>query len=159
MEVYSIEELHNLIINKEIDLNKYYEELFEEATLQKERLNAFFEMFTKEFSKEATHLSETRTILESCLYELGIEPRDLHTKFIYKKEDNDCNNPYLSLLINDEQQREQLVYCLDLDIMQFRSMAVTELDNKYKIHDLDTANPFWKKYLSKDVRETDEFQK
>lgn len=125
----------------------------------KERLNAFFEMFTKEFSKEATHLSETRTILESCLYELGVEPRDLHTKFIYKKEDNDCNNPYLSLLINDEQQREQLVYCLDLDIMQFRSMAVTELDNKYKIHDLDTANPFWKKYLSKDVRETDEFQK
>lgn len=125
----------------------------------KERLNAFFEMFTKEFSKEVTHLSETRTILESCLYELWVEPRDLHTKFIYKKEDNDCNNPYLSLLINDEQQREQLVYCLDLDIMQFRSMAVTELDNKYKIHDLDTTNPFWKKYLSKDVRETDEFQK
>ena len=41
MEVYSIEELHNLIINKEIDLNKYYEELFEEASLQQERLNAF----------------------------------------------------------------------------------------------------------------------
>ena len=55
----------------------------------KEKLSAFFSMFTKEFSKEATHLSETRTILESCLYELGIEPRDLNTKFIYKKEDND----------------------------------------------------------------------
>lgn len=126
---------------------------------KKEKLNAFFTMFTKEFSKEATHLSETRTILESCLYELGIKPRDLHTKFIYKKEDNDCNNPYLSLLINDEQQREQLVYCLDLDIMQFRNMDLIELDNKYKIHDLDTANPFWKKYLSKDEREIDEFQK
>ena len=24
MEVYSIEELHNLIVNKEIDLDKYY---------------------------------------------------------------------------------------------------------------------------------------
>lgn len=126
---------------------------------KKEKLNAFFTMFTKEFTKEATHLSETRTILESCLYELGIKPRDLHTKFIYKKEDNDCNNPYLSLLINDEQQREQLVYCLDLDIMQFRNMDLIELDNKYKIHDLDTANPFWKKYLSKDEREIDEFQK
>lgn len=125
----------------------------------KERLNAFFKMFTKEFSKEATHLSETRTILENCLYELGIEPRDLYTKFIYKKEDNDCNNPYLSLLINDEQQREQLVYCLDLDIMQFRNMNVIELDNKYKINDLDTANPFWKKYLTKNERETDEFEK
>lgn len=125
----------------------------------KEKLSAFFTMFTKEFSKEATHLSETRTILESCLYELGIEPRDLNTKFIYKKEDNDCNNPYLSLLINDEQQREQLVYCLDLDIMQFRSMDVTDLDNKYKIHNLDTANPFWKKYLRADERENDEFQK
>jgi len=119
----------------------------------KEKLSAFFTMFTKEFSKEATHLSETRTILESCLYELGIDPRDLNTKFIYKKDDNDCNNPYLSLLINDEQQREQLVYCLDLDIMQFRSMDVTDLDNKYKIHDLDTANPFWKKYLRTDERE------
>lgn len=125
----------------------------------KEKLDTFFEMFTKEFSRESTHLSETRTILESCLYELGIEPGDLRTKFIYKKEDKDCNNPYLSLLINDEQQREQLVYCLDLEIMQFRNMDVIELDSKYKIHDLDTANPFWKKYLSKDERKIDEFQK
>lgn len=125
----------------------------------KERLNAFFDMFTKNFSKEATHLSETRTILESCLYELGIEPKDLKTKFVYKKEDNYCNNPYLSLFINDQQQKEQLVYCLDLEIMKFRDMDVTELDNKYKIHDLDTASPFWKKYLCNDERENDEFQK
>ncbi len=125
----------------------------------KEKIGAFLTMFTKEFPKEATHLSETRTILESCLYELGIEPKDLYTKFIYKKEDNGCDNPYLSLLINDEQQRRQEVYCLDLDIMQFRNMDVIELDSEYKIHDLDTASPFWKKYLSKEVRETDEFQK
>ena len=38
-------------------------------------------------------------------------------------------------------------------------MDVTDLDNKYKIHDLDTANPFWKKYLRTDERENDEFQK
>ena len=42
--------------------------------------------------------------------------------------------------------KKQDVYCLDLDIMLFRNMNVTKLDSKYKIHDLDTANPFWKKY-------------
>ncbi|MEE0769452.1 MAG: hypothetical protein UIT70_06330 [Clostridia bacterium] len=126
---------------------------------EKERLNAFFDMFSKEFSKEATHLSETRTILESCLYEFGIEPKDLHTKFIYKKEDKDCNNPYLILLINDEQQRDQLVYYLDSEIMQFRDMNLTDLDNKYKIHDLDTSIPFWKKYLSKDEKENNEIER
>ena len=31
MEVYSIEELHNLIVNKEIDLDKYYLNQKEEA--------------------------------------------------------------------------------------------------------------------------------
>ena len=31
MKVYTIEELHNLIVNQEIDLNKYYEELFDEV--------------------------------------------------------------------------------------------------------------------------------
>lgn len=41
MKVYSIEELHNLIVNKEIDLNDYYQELFEEVSFQQERLNAF----------------------------------------------------------------------------------------------------------------------
>ena len=41
MEVYSREELHNLIISKEIDLNEYYEELFEEATLQQEEIKCF----------------------------------------------------------------------------------------------------------------------
>ena len=49
------------------------------------------------------------------------------------------------LLINDEQQRDQLVYYLDSEIMQFRDMNLTDLDNKYKIHDLDTSIPFWKK--------------
>ena len=28
MKVYSIEELHNLIVNQEIDLNEYYYDLF-----------------------------------------------------------------------------------------------------------------------------------
>ena len=41
MKVYTIEELHNLIVNQEIDLNKYYEELFDEVDFQQKRLNAF----------------------------------------------------------------------------------------------------------------------
>lgn len=41
MKVYSIEELHNLIVEKKIDLNEYYDELFKEVDFQQERLNAF----------------------------------------------------------------------------------------------------------------------
>ena len=41
MNVYSIEELHNLIVNQEIDLNEYYYDLFKEVEFQQNRLNAF----------------------------------------------------------------------------------------------------------------------
>lgn len=41
MKVYSIEQLHDLIVSQEIDLNKYYEELFNEVDFQQNRLNAF----------------------------------------------------------------------------------------------------------------------
>ena len=58
MEVYSIEELHNLIVNKEIDLDKYYEELFEEAALQQERLNAFVTITKDEALKNARAITE-----------------------------------------------------------------------------------------------------
>ena len=43
--------------------------------------------------------------------------------------------------------------------MQFRDMNLTDLDNKYKIHDLDTSIPFWKKYLSKDEKENNEIER
>jgi len=43
-------------------------------------------MFMREFPKEATHLSETSAILESCLHELGIDLKKLTTKFIYQKK-------------------------------------------------------------------------
>lgn len=124
-----------------------------------EKLNAFFTMFNSEFPKEAMHLSETRTILESCLYELGIEPKNLITKFIYDKKDRKCQSPYLSLLINSEQEEQQMVYYLDSETMQFRNIKLNELGDKYKTHNLDTAEPFWRKYLSKEERESDELQK
>lgn len=41
MEVLSIEELHQKIINHELDLENYYQELFEEVEIQQKRLNAF----------------------------------------------------------------------------------------------------------------------
>ena len=52
-----------------------------------------------------------------------------------------------------------LYIILDSEIMQFRDMNLTDLDNKYKIHDLDTSIPFGKKYLSKDEKENNEIER
>ncbi len=41
MKVYSIEELHNKLVNHEIDLKEYYYDLFKEVEFQQNRLNAF----------------------------------------------------------------------------------------------------------------------
>ena len=41
MKVYSIEELHDLIVNNEINIDEYYHELFKEVEFQQNRLNAF----------------------------------------------------------------------------------------------------------------------
>lgn len=41
MKVLSIEQLHQMMVNKEIDINEYYRELFDEVKVQQERLNAF----------------------------------------------------------------------------------------------------------------------
>lgn len=110
-------------------------------------------MFMREFPKEATHLSETSAILESCLHELGIDLKKLTTKFIYQKKDSDCRNPYLCLAIDDEEQKRDLIYCMDLELMQFRDISAIELDNKFKLHDLAIVRPFWEKYLTNDERE------
>ena len=41
MKVYSIEELHSLMVDKKIDLDQYFQDLFDEVEFQQERLNAF----------------------------------------------------------------------------------------------------------------------
>ncbi|WP_279160622.1 Asp-tRNA(Asn)/Glu-tRNA(Gln) amidotransferase subunit GatA [Thomasclavelia cocleata] len=41
MKVYSIEELHDLIVNDKINIDEYYHDLFKEAEFQQNRLNAF----------------------------------------------------------------------------------------------------------------------
>ena len=61
----------------------------------------------------------------------------------------------MSLLINSEQKEKQLIYYLDTEKMQFKDLSLDEINNKYKTHNLDTTEPFWKKYLSKEEREKD----
>ncbi len=123
-----------------------------------EKLGVFFTMFTQKFSNEATHLSETRTILEECMYEFGIEPKDLITKFVYAKSDNECINPYLSLFINNKHIRNK-IKILDAKTGQFIDTDLVEFDKEYKIHELDTTEPFWKKYLQESERQDSEMHR
>ncbi len=123
-----------------------------------EKLNDFFTMFTQKFPKEAVHLSETRTILETCIYELGIEPENLITKFVYDKDDKYCQNPHLSLFIDDEEINKQMMV-LDTDLMQIKGIDISEFDKNFKLHDLNNVQPFWKKYLSIDEKTNEELEK
>ena len=67
-------------------------------------------------------------------------------KFVYKKEDEDSEKPYLILHINAEGLRDK-ISILDTDEVKFKDINLREFDEKYKVHDLDTAEPFWKTYL------------
>jgi hypothetical protein len=124
---------------------------FEEINSQKfdsieEKLNAFLTMFAQNFSKEAMHLQETRKILEQCIGEFEIETKDLTTKFVYAKDDEDSEKPYLTLHIDNEQMRNKMKF-LNLEKMQFEDIDLQEFDKNYRVHILDKTIPFWKKYL------------
>ena len=112
-----------------------------------DKLQLFFEQFVQQFPSEMTHLTETREILEGCMYELGIEPQNITTKFIYSKRDTKCTNPYLCLLTDGITQPIQI---LNTDESTFKRMNLEELDKNYKIHDKDTAEAFWKRIISRD---------
>lgn len=113
---------------------------------REEMIDGFLAMFTQEFPKEATHLSETRDMLEVAMYGLGIKLNELTTKFVYRKSDEECEKPLLSLFVKNEQGRNQ-IKLLDIDEMQFKGIDVIDFDKEYKPHDLDTVQPFWKQYL------------
>ena len=113
---------------------------------QEEMIDEFLDMFTQDFSEEATHLSETRDMLEGAMNELGISSKDLTTKFVYQKSDEECEKPLLSLFVKNEQGRNQ-IKLLDIDEMQFKGIDVIDFDKEYKPHDFDTVQPFWKQYL------------
>lgn len=113
---------------------------------QEEMIDEFLAMFTQDFSEEATHLSETRNMLEGAMNELGISSKDLTTKFVYQKSDEECEKPLLSLFVKNEQGKNE-IKLLDTNEMQFKSIDVMDFDKEYKPHDLDTVQPFWKQYL------------
>ena len=121
-----------------------------------DKLQLFFEQFVQQFPLEMTHLTETREILEGCMYELGIEPQNITTKFVYTKSDAECINPYLCLFTNGVAQPIQI---LNTEEILFKGMNLNELDKNYKIHNRDTAEAFWKKYLQKDNTFTVESEK
>lgn len=112
-----------------------------------DKLRLFSEQFVQQFHSEMAHLTETREILEGCMYELGIEPQNITTKFIYSKSDTECTNPYLCLFTNGLTQPIQI---LNTGESTLKRMNLEELDKNYKIHDRDTAEAFWKRYLSRD---------
>lgn len=58
MVTYSIEELHELLKNKKIDIHEYYEELMKEAEVQQERLNAFVTITKDEAMKNLDEFDE-----------------------------------------------------------------------------------------------------
>ncbi|HCY53164.1 MAG TPA: Asp-tRNA(Asn)/Glu-tRNA(Gln) amidotransferase subunit GatA [Kandleria vitulina] len=58
MVTYSIEELHELLKNKKIDIHEYYEELMKEAEFQQERLNAFVTITKDEAMKNLDEFDE-----------------------------------------------------------------------------------------------------
>lgn len=56
MKVMSIEELHQKLVNHEIDVKEYYQELFEEVDFQQKRLNAFVTVTKDEVLKNIENL-------------------------------------------------------------------------------------------------------
>ncbi|HIX82194.1 MAG TPA: Asp-tRNA(Asn)/Glu-tRNA(Gln) amidotransferase subunit GatA [Candidatus Erysipelatoclostridium merdavium] len=56
MKVMSIEELHQKLVNHEIDVKEYYQELFEEVDFQQKRLNAFVTITNDEALKNIENL-------------------------------------------------------------------------------------------------------
>lgn len=119
-----------------------------------EKLKTFLNMFKKDFSKESTHLSETRDIIEMCIEELGIPKNNLKTRFVYQKEDEDLEKPYLIFHIDTEDLRDKIRF-FDIDEMSFKDINLKEFDEKYKLHDLDTTEPFWKTYIQEQNIEHD----
>lgn len=119
-----------------------------EYPTMKEKINDFFNMFSEKFSKEASHLSETRTLLESAICELGVESDQIRSKFAYSKEDNDSENSFLIFHIDVDGLNEKM-QILDTEEMYFKSISLEEFDKNFKVHDLDTTEPFWKKYMQK----------
>lgn len=119
---------------------------------EREKIDVFFKMFTSDFSKEATHLSETRTMLENCFRTLGIDGRSIMTKFVYSKGDKECEKPRICIHFSNENMQNNMVV-LNNEEDKFENIDLENFDNLYKPHDEDTREPFWKKYLEKEEKQ------
>ena len=111
-----------------------------------EKIDAFLRVIIQEFPQEATHLQETRSLIEDIVNSFGIRRDAISSKFIYSTEDKECKTPYLIFHFDTEEMKGK-VKLLDLDRMEFRDIDIMQLDQNYKQHNFRTDDPFWKKYL------------
>jgi len=116
----------------------------------KQKIDALFKIFTKDFSKQAIHLSESRSMLENCITTLGIDRKKLTTKFVYSKDDEECEKAYLCIHLNEDEMREN-ISILNIEEMKFENLSLQDFDKSYKTHEEDTREPFWKKYLNREM--------
>lgn len=113
---------------------------------KEEKIQTFLKMFPEKFPEEAKHLAETRSMLETCINELGIENDKIKTKFVYSKSDINSERPYLMVHINSKEMKDQ-IQILNAEENKFSEIELQEFDKEYKVHNFDTAKPFWKQYM------------
>ena len=113
-----------------------------------EKVSIFLDDVAKDFPMEISHLAESRSILETVVRDLGIKSEFIRTKFVYDIYDEKNENPYLVFHINSENTND-IIKILDVkdSKTEFRNVSVEEFDKNYKVHSLDTTQPFWKKYI------------
>lgn len=115
----------------------------------KEKVDALLKMFTENFSEQSMHLSETRTILENSMRTLGIDNNSITTKFVYAKNDEECEKPYLCIHLNGE-EISGTIWVLNAAEKKVDNLTLQDFDASYKAHTEDTREPFWKKYMKRE---------
>lgn len=111
-----------------------------------EKYAALFEMFSQKFPEKSRHLSESRSILKSAFVNLGLDGKEIISEFVYSLDDEEFSNPLL-VFHNNSEKSKRVVKILGKKDGSFTTMDLEEFDKKYRLHRLDTLEPFWKKYL------------
>jgi len=116
------------ILDKIIDLDK------QEFDTTKDKIDTFLNMFVTDFPKEATHLSEARSMIEDCLCTLNIDSNKVKSRFVYQKTDEDYRNPILAYHMNFE-GCENVIKMLNLEKMEFEEIGIEEFNKQYRQHE------------------------
>ena len=130
----------------------------EEKYTVQEKTNVFLERLTEKFPEEVKHLQETRNMLEIFIEQLGIQSKDISTRYVYNKDDVNCENPNLILHINSQEMKDK-IKILNLKNMNFDDINIDDFDRQFKSHDEDTREPFWKQYIKNKDEVINENQK